>query len=81
MARRLSGRECGAAHGVQRVRQGRDDDDDAARKCWAAPTTDLTLHNVVIVQDKKRKFFPVSYDFDLSGMVHAPYAARIRGCP
>jgi hypothetical protein len=36
---------------------------------------------VVIVQDKKRKFFPVSYDFDLSGMVHAPYAARIRGCP
>ena len=34
-----------------------------------------TLHNVVIVQDKKRKFFPVSYDFDLSGMVHAPYAA------
>ena len=28
-----------------------------------------TLHNVVIVQDKKRKFFPVPYDFDLSGMV------------
>jgi hypothetical protein len=34
-----------------------------------------TLHNVVIVQDKKRKFFPVPYDFDLSGMVHPPYAA------
>ena len=34
-----------------------------------------TLHNVVIVQDKRRKFFPVPYDFDLSGMVHAPYAA------
>jgi len=34
-----------------------------------------TLHNVVIVQDKTRKFFPVPYDFDLSGMVHAPYAA------
>ena len=34
-----------------------------------------TLHNVVIVQDKTRKFFPVAYDFDLSGMVHAPYAA------
>lgn len=34
-----------------------------------------TLHNVVIVQDKKRKFYPVAYDFDLSGMVHAPYAA------
>jgi hypothetical protein len=33
------------------------------------------LHNVVIVQDKKRRFFPVPYDFDLSGMVHTPYAA------
>jgi hypothetical protein len=33
------------------------------------------LHNVVIVQDKTRRFFPVPYDFDLSGMVHAPYAA------
>jgi hypothetical protein len=33
------------------------------------------LHNVVIVQDKSRKFFPVPYDFDSSGMVHAPYAA------
>ena len=32
------------------------------------------LHNVVVVQDKKRRFFPVPYDFDLSGMVHAPYA-------
>src|SRR5262245_10063549 len=32
------------------------------------------LHNVVIVQNKGRKFFPVPYDFDLSGMVHAPYA-------
>jgi len=34
-----------------------------------------TLHNVIVVQDKMRKFFPVPYDFDLSGMVHAPYAA------
>lgn len=33
------------------------------------------LHNVVVVQDKSRRFFPVPYDFDLSGMVHAPYAA------
>ena len=33
------------------------------------------LHNVVVVQDKRRKFYPVPYDFDLSGMVHAPYAA------
>src|SRR5207248_8610318 len=32
-------------------------------------------HNVAIVQDKMRKFFPVPFDFDLSGMVHAPYAA------
>ena len=34
-----------------------------------------TLHNVVVVQDKRRRFFPVPYDFDLSGMVHPPYAA------
>jgi hypothetical protein len=33
------------------------------------------LHNVVVVQDKRRRFFPVPYDFDLSGMVNAPYAA------
>jgi hypothetical protein len=32
------------------------------------------LHNVVIVQDKKRTLFPVAYDFDMSGMVHPPYA-------
>jgi len=39
--------------------------------------TDLSiwaLHNVRIVQDKDRKLFPVPYDFDLSGFVHAPYA-------
>jgi len=34
-----------------------------------------TLHNVVVVQDKRRRLFPVPYDFDLSGMVHTPYAA------
>jgi hypothetical protein len=34
-----------------------------------------SLHNIVIVQDKKRRFFPIAYDFDLSGMVNAPYAA------
>jgi hypothetical protein len=33
------------------------------------------LHNIVVVQDKTRRFFPVAYDFDLSGMVHPPYAA------
>jgi hypothetical protein len=32
------------------------------------------LHNVRIVQDRNRKLFPVPYDFDLSGLVHAPYA-------
>jgi len=32
------------------------------------------LHNVVIVQDKKRTLYPVAYDFDMSGMVHPPYA-------
>lgn len=34
-----------------------------------------TLHNVVVVENKARKFFPVAYDFDLSGLVHPPYAA------
>jgi hypothetical protein len=34
-----------------------------------------SLHNVVVVQDKMRKFYPIPYDFDLSGMVHPPYAA------
>ena len=33
------------------------------------------LHNVVVVQDKRRRFLPVPYDFDLSGMVNTPYAA------
>lgn len=32
------------------------------------------LHNIVVVQDKTRKFYPVAYDFDSSGMVHVPYA-------
>jgi hypothetical protein len=30
---------------------------------------------VVIVEDKKRRFLPVPYDFDLSGMVHTVYAS------
>jgi hypothetical protein len=34
-----------------------------------------SLHNVVIVQDKKRRFLPVPYDFDSSGLVNPPYAA------
>jgi hypothetical protein len=32
------------------------------------------LHNVRLVQDPSRTLFPVPYDFDLSGAVHAPYA-------
>jgi len=32
------------------------------------------LHNVRLVQDRNRKLYPVPYDFDLSGLVHAPYA-------
>jgi len=35
----------------------------------------FSLHNVVIVQDKKRRFLPVPYDFDSSGLVNPPYAA------
>jgi hypothetical protein len=33
------------------------------------------LHNVRIVQDPARRLYPVPYDFDLAGLVHAPYAA------
>jgi hypothetical protein len=39
--------------------------------------TDFSLyanHNVRLVQDPARALFPVPYDFDLSGAVHAPYA-------
>ena len=39
--------------------------------------TDFSLyanHNVRFVQDPSKKLFPVPYDFDLSGLVHAPYA-------
>jgi hypothetical protein len=32
------------------------------------------LHNVRLVQDPSRTLFTVPYDFDLSGLVHAPYA-------
>ncbi len=33
------------------------------------------LHNVRLVQDRARRLYPVPYDFDLSGFVHAPYAS------
>jgi hypothetical protein len=39
--------------------------------------TDFSLyanHNVRFVQDPSRMLYPVPYDFDLSGLVHAPYA-------
>jgi hypothetical protein len=39
--------------------------------------TDFSLyanHNVRFVQDPSRTLYPVPYDFDLSGVVHAPYA-------
>jgi hypothetical protein len=39
--------------------------------------TDFSLyanHNVRFVQDPQRVLYPVPYDFDLSGLVHAPYA-------
>jgi len=36
------------------------------------------LHNVRLVQDRNRRLYPVPYDFDLSGLVHAPYAAPDR---
>jgi hypothetical protein len=32
------------------------------------------LHNVILVQLQPRILDPVGYDFDLSGLVHAPYA-------
>jgi hypothetical protein len=32
------------------------------------------LHNIRLVQDPNRTLFPVPYDFDLSGLVNAPYA-------
>jgi hypothetical protein len=32
------------------------------------------LHNVVLVQNPARTLFVVPYDFDLAGLVHAPYA-------
>jgi hypothetical protein len=39
--------------------------------------TDLSiwaLHNVRVIQKPNRTLLPVPYDFDLSGLVHAPYA-------
>jgi hypothetical protein len=77
VARRLGGREVAIPHRVFK-----DFDKDALTTMmlieYMLGNTDYSifaLHNVVIVQDKRRTFLPVPYDFDLSGMVHPPYAA------
>ena len=77
VARRLGGREVKQPHMLFN-----DFDKDALTTMmlleYMLGNTDYSiwsLHNVVIVQDKRRKFFPVPYDFDLSGMVNTPYAA------
>jgi hypothetical protein len=77
VARRLGSREVRLPHMVFK-----DFDKDALTTMmlveYMLGNTDYSifaLHNVAVVQDKTRRFFPVPYDFDLSGMVHAPYAA------
>jgi hypothetical protein len=77
VARRLGGREVRQPHMLFR-----DFDQEALTTTmmleYMLGNTDYSiwsLHNVVVVQDKTRKFYPVAYDFDLSGMVHPPYAA------
>lgn len=37
------------------------------------------LHNVILVQTPDRTLYPVPYDFDITGLVHPPYAAPARG--
>jgi hypothetical protein len=76
VARRLGGREVRQPHMMFA-----DFDKDALTTAmlleYMLGNTDYSiwaLHNVVIVQDKSRRFMPVPYDFDLSGMVHPPYA-------
>ena len=77
VARRLGGRDVSLQHV-----EFKDLDKDALTAMmlieYMLGNTDYSiwaLHNVVIVQDKKRTLFPVPYDFDVSGMVHPPYAA------
>jgi hypothetical protein len=44
--------------------------------------TDFSIfanHNVRLVQTPDRKIYPVPYDFDISGLVHPPYATPARG--
>src|SRR3954468_7764024 len=77
VARRLSGRQVRAEHMVFN-----DFDKPALTTMMMLENmlgnTDYSiwsLHNVVIVADKRRRFYPVPYDFDLSGMVNPKYAA------
>jgi hypothetical protein len=77
VARRLGGREVRQPHMVFN-----EFDKEALTTTmlleYMLGNTDYSIwaqHNVLIVQDKRRKFFPVAYDFDSSGMVHPPYAA------
>jgi len=77
VVRRLEGREVRVPHMVF------NDFDKAALTTtmmleYMLGNTDYSiwaLHNVIIVTDKKRRFYPVPYDFDLSGMVNSTYAA------
>jgi hypothetical protein len=76
VARRLSGRDVS----LPRI-EFKDLDKDSTNLMFLLEymlgNTDYSiwaLHNVVIVQDKKRTLYPVAYDFDMSGMVHPPYA-------
>ena len=39
------------------------------------------LHNVIFVQMPDRRLHTVPYDFDVSGLVHPPYAIPARGLP
>jgi hypothetical protein len=77
VARRLQGRQAAVPHLLFS-----DFDKDALTTMmmveYMLGNTDYSiwsLHNVVVVQDKKRRFLPVPYDFDSSGMVNPPYAA------
>jgi hypothetical protein len=76
VARRLSGRDVS----LPRI-EFKDLDKDSTTMMmlleYFVGNTDYSiwaLHNVVIIQDKKRTLYPVAYDFDMSGMVHPPYA-------
>jgi hypothetical protein len=34
----------------------------------------IKLHNIVLIQDREGALHPITYDFDLAGLVHPPYA-------